>query len=226
MQPKTEAGKAPAARVALDTKTAPSQERAKATFDTILAVTGELLGEVGIERLSTNVICARAGITPPALYRYFPNKYAILREMARRLLAAEDAIVIDWLAKGPATTPTTLDQDIERNAALLRQVRKVVRGEPGGVWILRALRAVPVLREVRDESLATVANAVFETLHARHPHVDPQRLRAATLLSTTVNTAANEMIVDHPELDGPITAEVSRMVALYYRDLLRPPAKE
>ena len=30
--------------------------------------------EVGIERLSTNLVCERAGLTPPALYRYYPNK--------------------------------------------------------------------------------------------------------------------------------------------------------
>ena len=43
---------------------------------------GALLAEVGIERISTNMIAARAGLTPPALYRYFADKYAVLEALA------------------------------------------------------------------------------------------------------------------------------------------------
>ena len=52
----------------------PKQERAQATYERLLDVAGALLGEVGLDRISTNMICARAGLTPPALYRYFNNK--------------------------------------------------------------------------------------------------------------------------------------------------------
>ena len=44
------------------------------------------VSDVGIERLSTNLVCERAGLTPPALYRYFPNKYALLSELGQRLM--------------------------------------------------------------------------------------------------------------------------------------------
>ncbi|WP_066213171.1 helix-turn-helix domain-containing protein [Blastomonas sp. CCH5-A3] len=73
------------------------QDRARATYEQIIQATGELLPEVGIERLSTNMIAERAGLTPPALYRYFPNKYAILSEMGRRLITAENETVEQWL---------------------------------------------------------------------------------------------------------------------------------
>ena len=48
-----------------------------------------MLEEVGFERLSTNMICKRAGLTPPALYRYFPNKYAVLKELGERRFQRE-----------------------------------------------------------------------------------------------------------------------------------------
>ena len=44
----------------------PRQGRAVATRERLLDVAGQLLGEVGVERISTNLICARAGMTPPA----------------------------------------------------------------------------------------------------------------------------------------------------------------
>ena len=59
-------------------KNKPQQERAKRTYEAILASAAKLLVEVGIERISTNLIAEEAGITVPALYRYFPNKYAVL----------------------------------------------------------------------------------------------------------------------------------------------------
>ena len=52
-------------------KPGPKQRRAQETYERLLDVAGALLGEVGIERVSTNLIAARAGVTPPALYRYF-----------------------------------------------------------------------------------------------------------------------------------------------------------
>ena len=73
----------------LDTKTLPRQGRAQETFERILAITADLLSEVGIERLSTNLICERAGLTPPALYRYFPNKYAVLHALGELPLLFE-----------------------------------------------------------------------------------------------------------------------------------------
>src|SRR5262249_31941379 len=59
----------------------PRQERALQTYERLLDVAGELLAEVGVERISTNMICARAGMTPPALYRYFKDKYAVLEAL-------------------------------------------------------------------------------------------------------------------------------------------------
>ena len=55
-------------------KNKPQQARAKRTYEAILASAAKLLVEVGVERISTNLIAEDAGITVPALYRYFPNK--------------------------------------------------------------------------------------------------------------------------------------------------------
>jgi len=86
-------------RVDLETKLKPQQNRARSTYDAILEAAGELLAEVGVERLSTNLVCKRAGLTPPALYRYFPNKYALLKELGERLMADQDEAVFAWQEK-------------------------------------------------------------------------------------------------------------------------------
>src|SRR3984893_1548274 len=84
----------------LGTKITPSRPTGVSTFEFLLSTAGQLLGEVGFEGLSTNLICKRAGMTPPALYRYFPNKYAVLQELGRRLMRAQDYAVFAWMAEG------------------------------------------------------------------------------------------------------------------------------
>ena len=123
----------------LETKTEPSQDRAKTTFENILTITGELLVEVGFERLSTNLICKRAGITPPALYRYFPNKYAILHALGDRLAKAQDDIVLDWIKNG-GLAASTFDEIVARNRDMIGKVIGVTKEFPGGAWVLRYAR--------------------------------------------------------------------------------------
>ena len=130
----------------LDTKSRPSRQRGIDTFEVILTTAGELLAEVGFERLTTNLVCQRAGLTPPALYRYFPNKYALLKELAHRLMDAQDQVVLAWLENG-GTRFTSLEDSVAKNRDLQKQVNAVTRAFPGGDWILRALRALPVLQE-------------------------------------------------------------------------------
>jgi len=152
----------------LDTKSRPSRQRGIDTFEVILTTAGELLAEVGFERLTTNLVCQRAGLTPPALYRYFPNKYALLKELAHRLMDAQDQVVLAWLANG-GTLFTSLEDSVAKNRDLQKQVNAVTRAFPGGDWILRALRALPVLQEVRTTSRDTIALALFDLLRQANP---------------------------------------------------------
>lgn len=183
--------------------------------------TGKLLAEVGVDNLSTNMICERAGLTPPAIYRYFPNKYAILYELSRRLMAEEDAVVLDWLSKNTAPIDHEFEAAVSSRATLLKKVREVVHARPGGVWILRALHAIPSMHEVRLTSVIAVARQVFKAMRKQYPHLNKKRLRTATILTTWLGSAANEIILDNPGLEKEMTKEVARMFSLYYLDLIK-----
>jgi len=201
-------------------KLTPSQERAQRTFEVILEVAGELLKEVGVEKLTTILICDRAGITPPAVYRYFPNKYAILTELGWRLMEAEDAVVMDWLENTPDDTTGPFEQAVENRMELMRRVRQVGQDSPGGAWILRAMRAVPMLEEIRQQSIELVATAVTRKMVATYPDVDAERIATATRLTTSLSSLANELINDDPSKEAGITREMAVMSTLYYRNLL------
>lgn len=185
----------------------------------ILATAGDLLGEIGFERLSTNLVCERAGMTPPALYRYFPNKYALLAELARRLMDAQDQVLFRWLEAG-GNNYGSIGEAVEKGKALRKELIRVTREQPGGMWILRAIRAVPVLQEVRVESRNKVLARQFEILRKRYPSLPEDRLRTAIRLSEQMAYAAIEMIIEDPDLDeDQLVEEISWMTSLYYFQL-------
>jgi len=203
-------------RVSLETKLKPQQHRARSTYDAILEAAGELLAEVGVERLSTNLICRRAGLTPPALYRYFPNKYALLKELGERLMAAQDEAVFAWQEKFHPGHGGNVEEEAQKRCLVEREVNAITRRFPGGGWVMRALRAVPTLSAVRIRSREAVAERDFEVLAKRFPHADKKVLRIAATLAVEVMYAATELVMDQPELDADIiTEEISYMTALY-----------
>lgn len=204
-------------QVPLNARTTPSQTRARNTFEAVLSTAGELLGEVGFERLSTNLVCERAGITPPALYRYFPNKYAILSELARRLMEAQDEAVFAWVENG-GLQAGSLESAVEKNRRLQQQVNEITRQIPGGIWIMRALRAVPLLHDIRIASRDTVARHISERLTEVYPQVPESELFRAARLTTEVAYAATEMVLEEPALDeARINEDVCWMVAMHYQ---------
>lgn len=208
--------------LSLDTKSRPSRRRGKDTFEVILTTAGELLAEVGFERLTTNLVCERAGLTPPALYRYFPNKYALLKELAHRLMDAQDKVVLAWLEAG-GTEASSIEESVAKNRDLQKRINAITRAFPGGDWILRALRALPVLQEVRTTSRDMVAQTLFDILKAANPTASEDRLRTATRLTTQMMYAATEMVLEEPDQDeDKINEEICWMVSLYYQHLTRP----
>lgn len=206
--------------VALDPKLAPSQERARATYEQIIQATGELLPQIGIERLSTNLIAERAGLTPPALYRYFPNKYAILSEMGRRLIAQENAVVKEWLESDDFAIGSDLEAEIRGFSALLDRLRDVILSHPGGAWVYRAMSAIPVLQEMRRRSSREIIDVIYREAAKDFPNIDPERVRGAALLTSMINNSVTEIMADDSPTADLLRREASTMLSLYYRDVV------
>jgi AcrR family transcriptional regulator len=197
-------------------KRAPRQERAQQTYDRLLEVAGELLAEVGIERISTNQICARAGMTPPALYRYFKDKYAILEALGRRLMDRQNAVLFAWLDR---YGPLGVDALSEAAEQLMHDTAAVTAAEPGAVWTLRALRAVPQLAHVRIESHRLVTDRMVEVYAPLVPDMDRETLWRRMRISVEFGFAADEMLNEEDRIPRD---DLLRDAAAVLRHSLRP----
>jgi AcrR family transcriptional regulator len=155
---------------------------------------GELLGEVGFERLTTNSICARAKLTPPAFYRYFNDKYEILEVLARRLLKRQNDAYAVWLFQGGSWS--NLERQAQSLEEWFRIAADIVASEPGALWTMRALRALPNLAHIRVESQRMNTDRLFEFYRRVLPNMDPQvlwyRLRVRSEFGWVVDELALE----------------------------------
>lgn len=180
----------------------PTQKRALATYEKLLDAAGELLAELGVERISTNLVAARAGVSPPTLYHYFADKYALLAALGERLMAAQNALV--------ALDPR---QDERAIARVLRDHVTLTRASPGGPWIMRMLRAVPQLAAVRLASHRELATALARQAWIADPWADRAALERRARLCVDIGYAAIELVFDEPELDeAAVMADAARAI--------------
>jgi AcrR family transcriptional regulator len=147
----------------------------------LLAVTAELLDEVGFEAFNTNLLAARSCIGTRAIYRYFPNKHALVAELATQMAMRWQTIVAEVTAKSqlrwPDIWPVYLDAWVT-----------AVRDTTGGVSVLKAMRLHPELRSVDDTVNAGYIASVAAALRRASPSMTRTRARlvATLLLRTTV----------------------------------------
>ncbi|WP_374529414.1 TetR/AcrR family transcriptional regulator [Novosphingobium sp.] len=169
----------------------PTQKRALATYERLLDAGGELLAEVGVERISTNLVAARAGVSPPTLYHYFADKYALLAALGERLMAAQNALV----ELDPAQDEAAIAEVLFAHIALTKAM-------PGGPWIMRMLRAVPQLAEVRLASHRALTEDLVARALAADPALDRLALERRARLAVDLGYAAIELVFDEPDMDA------------------------
>jgi AcrR family transcriptional regulator len=176
---------------------------------------GELLGEVGFEKLTTNTICTRAGLTPPALYRYFRDKYDVLEALARRLLKKHMAAYAAWFAQGG-----TWADPANRAAALedwFRTSSEVTASEPGAIWTLRALRALPHLAHIRLEFQRQAADQLFEFYRRVYPDIPPKLLWCRTRVMAEFGFVVDEFALEEDRIPPEVLFhEAARVLGVPY----------
>lgn len=153
----------------------PKQRRSRETVRQILEATVDMLEEEGFSGVTMQKIADRAGINVAAVYSYFPNKYQVIAELSRRLVAERDEI------RRRQFDELLLDEGdwVENYSESLRDLAKLRTEQRGSAAVMRALRSTPVLWELSQEALETVAERLEDLLQRADPDFQgDQRLRA------------------------------------------------
>jgi AcrR family transcriptional regulator len=107
-----------------NTRITPRQARARASVEAVLEAAAQLLERDGAAGFNTNAVAERAGVSIGTLYRYFPDKRAILLALARREMAAHNALVAERAGSGEAADGLAPDR------AMIRAFLHAFEGRP------------------------------------------------------------------------------------------------
>ena len=207
-------------QVELLEKNKPRQDRAKRTYEAILEAAAELLVEVGVERISTNLTAERAGITVPALYRYFPNKYAMLNALGAVLMDRQNEVAQQWFETHLGNGDP--EQLIGNIYELLKLTYDVTREQTGGLEVVQSLRAVGPLQELRLTSHRLVASQFATLLGELLGQPVDELLNMQARLSVDMGYAIVEMALEDDSLAYEQTLrQGALMIQLYWREILQ-----
>ncbi len=115
-----------------DVRRVPQQDRARKSVDAILEATAELLGGGAPSEVTMSAIGAEAGISKAAIYRYFPDRGAVMRALANRYLAQLDEYIEVELA-----AIQTVDDAVACFSRMIDRFHQLMIDEPGlrTIWI-------------------------------------------------------------------------------------------
>lgn len=205
-----------------DTRRKPKQSRSVETRNSILNAAGELFGEQGYEKTTTHQIAARADVSVGALYRYFADKEAILREVYRqemselrdRILEEFGTIdVVDLKVHGMIREGLSRAFKIFSERPHLRQVL----GEQS--------RKIPELAEIRQaqesELYLTVGQILSSVPEVHLPDVDT----GAYLIALFCESLIEDFLLfqqERSELDGERVLDAAADFITSYLRIQRP----
>ena len=191
-----------------------SQERSKATVDTLLAATTRVLVKEGYDHASTNKIAEAAGVSIGSLYQYFPSKEALVAAVIERHIDG----MLDVIRTSAARVA-------------LMPIREAAR-ELVGVMI-EAHRINPKLHRVLVEQIPRIGNMehidrvdeeavalvrVYLEGHREELGITDLDL-AAFIAVSTVEALTHIAVLRRPELlsDARYVDEVANLVVRYLR---------
>ena len=149
----------------------PIQGRSQQTVEDILTAASRLLVTGGAKEITTNAIAAEAGLSIGALYRFFPDKQAIIDAIALKHVAAfQRSALLVLVSLGTFSGPDFVSGLIDHFVAFLEQ-RPDFRAIAFGGHISEATRAaqslpdsagVNVLKKFMMKSLHTKDRATLD----------------------------------------------------------------
>jgi AcrR family transcriptional regulator len=188
----------------------PRQSRAKATVARLQDAAREILVEAGAAGLNTNLIAERAGVNIATLYRYYPDKYAILLHVFEQFETERREYVLGRIGELQAGTPWR-----SWTRSVIDHLAGVREAAPSAVALRRAMATSPDLVEVDHRSGELIAERLGEAFVRAFPHLADDTARAVAHLMVDVITVGLDSAFSVTPPDRLRIAELQTMVEAY-----------
>mgnify|MGYP001138918852 CR=1 FL=1 len=194
----------------------PVQDRSRERVELILNESASLIMEVGVQGAKTSEIARRANISLASLYRYFPNKSAIVKALAERHMEKLSKVLGEFA--GELDTDNGFDQLIDNYAMFYRS-------EPGYKEIWSGVEAMPELQELDLGELFDNAHIIAENAGKVYTSVDKDRLWLMCVMITRIcaNTMRLAMTLESDQ-EEIMLSELKMMIKLYLKNRIAQPS--
>ena len=103
-------------------RTEPTQRRSTQRLDALLDAAAEIVDEIGFERLTTQMVAERAGASIGTVYRYFPDRVAVLHALRERSVRRfRERVAVDMANTELRTWWDVVDIALDASIALYRE---------------------------------------------------------------------------------------------------------
>ena len=200
--------------VALSPRVKPVQERSIETVNKILEGAEQLLLEVGIDGFNTNLLAERADVRVRTIYRYFPNKFAVMCALAEKYSEFEMELLGKYLKQ--LAVPRSDWRKIYATA--IRAHFKILLSRPGIVAIRKAMLALPEVRCELEAHNKNMAKSIADTIRARGSYESPEKLFVVGMIfCNTVDSVFDHIIINGDSTDRYM---MIKELILMYQDYL------
>jgi AcrR family transcriptional regulator len=177
----------------------------------ILDATSALLGDTPADKITTAAIAEEAGVPIGSVYQYFPNKLAVLAELARRVMEQVDLKTASLIAEDFGILPW--DQAIDR---AIDATMQGYAEQPGYLQLLLNIRPTPEFRIITDESNERVA-AMLAFHPALRALIPTDRIELVTRAAIQAANALQDwaLSTEDPEIASRIIGEMKTLLKGY-----------
>lgn len=186
----------------------PTQARALARVERILAAASALIAETGSDAVKMTEVAERAGVPIGSLYQYFPDKAAILRTLAERVMQrVRDGIETSLVGV------TTRDDALARIDALMQSYYAMFLTEPVTRDIWSGTQSDKTLQELDILDSRANGRLVAEALQHLVPRRERARFATVCFLTMQLTGAAVRLAIAVDRKEGDrLMAEYRRML--------------
>ncbi|MCK5890191.1 MAG: TetR/AcrR family transcriptional regulator [Aeromicrobium sp.] len=193
----------------LEPRKRPTQERSQKKFDLLLAVSRELLLEVGFESFTCEEVAQRAELPIGTLYQFFANKYVIVCELDR-----QDAVAVKSELEAFAGQIPTLDwlRFLDR---LIDHIAALWVADPSRRAVWHAVQATPATRATAAVTERDLAASVAHALAPLTPGTPRERRRIVAEVLVHVTYSMLNFSIRDGQAHAEAVIELKRLLAAY-----------
>lgn len=189
------------------TRRQPTQARARERVERILTAATELIAETGSDAVRMTEVAERAGVPIGSLYQYFPDKAAILRMLAMRVMER----VRDGLRENLQGVESAADA-MGRVDAITVAYYNLFLSEPVTRDIWSGTQSDKTLQELDIEDSRENGHIFFGALKHLVPRREHARLQAASFLLMQLSGAAVRLAIAVDRKEGDRLMEEYRRI--------------